>query len=47
MKEIPEKKEGFLKSVVREIGDSVIAGVIWNVIIFIPRMIARMWKIFD
>ncbi|SES18898.1 hypothetical protein [Psychrobacillus sp. OK032] len=48
MKEKQTKKEdGFFKSILKEIRDSVIVELIWNIIIFIPRMIIRMWKSFD
>lgn len=47
MKEKQKKEDGFFKSMMKEICDSIIAGVIWNVITFIPRIIIRVWKNFD
>ena len=42
-----KKEDGIFKSIMKEILSSVIVEVIWNVIIFIPRIIVRMWKFFD
>ena len=47
MKAKKKKGDGTFKSIMNEIFDSVIVEVIWNIIIFIPRIIVRMWKFID
>ena len=47
MKAKKKKKDGTFKSIMKEIFETVIVEVIWNIIIFIPRIIVRMWKFFD
>lgn len=48
MKQKQKKNEdGFFRSVINELLDSVIANVIWNIIMFFPRMIIHVWKIFN
>ncbi|MEK5530274.1 hypothetical protein MKX79_12945 [Viridibacillus sp. FSL R5-0468] len=37
-----EKQDGFFKEILGEIGGSIIFEVVWNIIIFIPRMIIRL-----
>ncbi|WP_264158153.1 hypothetical protein [Psychrobacillus glaciei] len=43
MKQKQKKNEdGFFRSIINELLNSVIANVIWNVIIFFPRVIFRV-----
>ncbi|TQR19000.1 hypothetical protein [Psychrobacillus vulpis] len=37
---------GFFKSILMEIRDSIILEVIWNIIVFFPRVLVRLWKHF-
>jgi hypothetical protein len=39
-----EKQDGFFKVILDEIGGSLLSEVIWNIIMFIPRMIIRLIK---
>jgi len=41
-KEKKEKQDGFFKEILGEIGGSIILGVVWNIIMFIPRMLVRL-----
>lgn len=37
-----EKQDGFIKEILGEIGGSIIFEVVWNIIMFIPRMLIRL-----
>jgi len=37
-----EKQDGFFKETLGEIGGSIIFEVVWNIIMFIPRVIIRL-----
>lgn len=37
-----EKQDGVFKEILGEIGGSIIFEVVWNIIMFIPRMLIRL-----
>lgn len=39
-----DRKGGFLKDILIEIRDSILFELVWNILIFIPRMIVRLIK---
>lgn len=39
-----KSQEGFIKNVLIEIQNSIIFELIWNILLFIPRMIIRLNK---
>ena len=47
MKNIKAKKKrdkGFFKEILREIADSLLFEIIWNIIMYIPKIILRVIK---
>lgn len=42
IKKKKEKQDGLFKEMLDEIGESIIFEVVWNIIMFIPRMIIRL-----
>lgn len=43
-KEQKKRKDGFLKDILIEIRDSILFEVLWNILMFIPRMLLRLLK---
>lgn len=43
-KEQKKRQDGFFKDIIIEIRDSILFELIWNIIIFIPRMMFRIIK---
>ena len=39
-----EKQDGFFKEVLGELSVSILFEVVWNILMFIPRMIIRLIK---
>jgi hypothetical protein len=39
-----ERKDGFFKEILSEIMDSILIEVVWNILMFIPRMLIRLIK---
>ncbi|WP_318508746.1 hypothetical protein [Bacillus sp. T3] len=41
-KEKKEKQDGIFKEMLDEIGGSILFEIVWNILMFIPRMIIRL-----
>ena len=39
-----EKQDGFFKEVLSELSGSILFEVVWNILMFIPRMMIRLIK---
>lgn len=39
-----ERQDGFFKEILTEIMDSILIEVVWNILMFLPRMLIRLIK---